>query len=135
VLTWLVVKTWLKKLAAWCKKYWQLLVGAAIPLVIWLLTMKSDNLDEVLERVREDHEKELDTINKSHEDEIRLRDEALTRFKDRLSQVERVFSAAKAELSKKKKQQVEDVLKRHDEDPDEITRRLAEITGFDVHVE
>ena len=134
MLTWLAVKTFLKKVAAWCKKYWQILVGASIPLVIWLLTMKSDNLDKVLERVREDHEKELDTINRSHEDEIRLRDDALTRFKDRLSQVEQAFVDANAELSKKKKKQVEDVLKRHDSDPDEITRRLAEITGFDVHV-
>ena len=134
MLTWLAVKTWLKKAAAWCKKYWQILLGAAIPVVVWLLTMKSDSLDEVLERVREDHEKELETINKAHEDEIRLRDEALMRFKERLSQVEKAYVEANADLTKKKKKQVEDVLKRHADDPDEITRRLAEITGFDVHV-
>ena len=54
-ITWMSVKTFFKKVLAWCKKYWQFLVGASIPIVIWVLTRDSSKLDEVVDRIKEDH--------------------------------------------------------------------------------
>ena len=94
MITWLAVKTFFKKVLVWCKKYWQILVGAAIPVVIWLLTRKSDNLDEVLQRIKEDHDKEIDIINESHVKEIELREKALKDHKDRLKVIEEEHAKA-----------------------------------------
>ena len=133
MITWLAVKTFLKKAWAWCKKYWQLLLGAAIPVVIWILSRNSDHLDEVLERVRGDHEKELDIINRSHEEEIRAREEAVKRYQETLSEVERKYAEAEVQLDAKKKKQIEKILRDHANDPEEITRRIANLTGFEIY--
>jgi hypothetical protein len=39
------------------------------------------------------------------------------------------------ELDDKKKKEIEALVKKNKKDPDEITRRLSEITGFEIHVE
>ena len=129
---WLVFKAFLKKAWAWCKKYWQLLVGMAIPLVVWLLSRDSGRLNEVLQKTKEAHKKEVDAIEKSHQEEIQKREEALKKYKQTLSEVEKKYKDANKELSTKKRKEVEKVLKENLNDPDEITSRLAEITGFDL---
>lgn len=134
MITWLAVKTFFKKVLVWCKKYWQILVGAAIPVVIWLLTRKSDNLDEVLQRIKEDHDKEIDIINESHDKEIELREKALKDHKDRLKVIEEEHAKAEVELSNKKKKQIDKIVRENQESPEEITKRIAEITGLEIHV-
>ena len=132
---WLVLKAFLKKAWAWCKKYWQLLVGMVIPLIIWLLSRDSGKLDEVLEKTKEAHKKEVDAIEKSHQEEIQKREEALRKYKEALSEVEKKYKDANKELTSKKRKEVEKVLKENSEDPDEITRRLSEITGLSlIHI-
>ncbi len=134
MITWLAVKTFFKKVLVWCKKYWQILVGAAIPVVIWLLTRKSDNLDEVLQRIKEDHDKEIDIINKSHDKEIELREKALKDHEERLKVIEEEHAKAEVELSNKKKKQIDKIVRENQESPEEITKRIAEITGLEIHV-
>ncbi len=132
---WLVFKAFVKKAWAWCKKYWQLLVGMAIPLVIWVLSRDSGKLNEVLEKTKEAHKKEVDAIEAAHQEEIQKRDEALRSYEKTLSEVEKKYKDANKELSTKKRKEVEKVLKKNVDDPEEITRRLAEITGFDLKEE
>ena len=133
MITWLAVKTFFKKVSAWCKKYWQLLVGASIPVVIWILTRNSDHLDEVLKRVREDHEKEVGIINRSHEDELNARDEAVRRYQETIAEVEARYAEASEELDSRKRKQIENIIKNHADDPEEITRRIASLTGFEIY--
>ena len=135
IITWLAVKTFLKKAWAWCKKYWQLLVGASIPVVVWLLTRKSGDLSEVLDRVREDHKKELDVIQKAHDKEIEDRDNALKKYKDAMSAVEKAYEQKEQELTKKKRVEISKALKEHSVDPDALTKKIAEITGMDIYIE
>ena len=133
MITWLAIKTFFKKALAWCKKYWQLLVGASIPVVIWILSRDSGHLDKVLERVREDHEKELGIINRSHEDDLKARDEAVRRYQETISEVEARYAEDSKELDSKKRKQIEKIIKDHVNDPEEITRRIASLTGFEIY--
>jgi aspartyl/asparaginyl-tRNA synthetase len=107
----------------------------SIPLVIWLLTRNSDKLSEVLENTKESHRKELEVIEKSHQEEIKKREEATLKYKETLSVVEKKYNDANRELTSKKRKEVEKVIKENANDPEEITKRLAEITGFDLHEE
>lgn len=134
MITWLAVKTFFKKSIAWCKKYWQILVGASIPVIIWLLTRKSDNLDEVLKRVRDDHEKEINIINKSHDMEIELREKALSDHNARLAVIEEEHAKAEVELSARKKKKIDKIIRDNKESPEEITRRIADLTGLEIHI-
>jgi hypothetical protein len=130
---------WFKKVWAWCKKYWQLLVGIAIPIVAWIVTRRSPDLGKVIERVRADHKKEVDVLNTAHNLEMFRRGEGRQRYETTLAHVERRYSEEKIALDHKKKEEMKKLLKEHaddpDADPDEITRKLAELTGFHVHVD
>ena len=86
---------WFKKVWAWCKKYWQLLVGIAIPIVVWIVTRRSPNLGKVIERVRADHKKEVDILNTAHNLETFKRGEGLRRYEATLAEVERQYSTRK----------------------------------------
>ena len=132
-LTWLAFKAWLKRVGAWCKKYWQLLVGAAIPIIIMLLAGQRGNVRKLLQRVNEDYEKEIDIINESHRHEIEAREEATKRYLETIEEVEKKYAEAEVELDVKKRKQIEKILKDHAEDPEEITRRIANLTGFEIY--
>ena len=135
MITWLAVKTFFKKALAWCKKYWQILVGAAIPIVVWILTQKSDDLEKILEKSKESHQKELEAIEKSHQLELDKRDEAIKRYQETMAQVEDMYRSSSKELTRTKRKAVEKAIKENKEDPEAITRKLAELTGFEIHVE
>lgn len=133
-LTWIAVKASLKKLWALCKKYWQICLGAAIPLILMIIFRKKGDLSGVLDRARDDHKKEVDVINKIHQDEIKAREEAQKRYFDTIRDLEEKYKQAQGELESKKKKQVQKILKENADNPEEITRRIAELTGFEIYV-
>ena len=133
MVTWLAVKTFLKKALAWCKKYWQILLGAAIPVVIYLLSRNSDHLSEVLDRVREDHEKEIDIINKSHDQELKDREDAVRRYQESLAEIEKQHAEAQVELDEKKRKRIQKIIKDNAGNPEEITKKISELTGIKIH--
>ena len=124
----------LRKSWAWIKKNWQLFVGMAVPVVFFLITRRPPNLSKVLERTREDYEKELEALEKAHQQEIELREQAQRRAIEVMLKVEETYRSAQKELDGKKRKEIEKLLST-DESPDEITKRLSEITGFKIHVD
>ena len=130
----IATKLWFKKIIAWCKKYWQILVGAAIPIVIMIVFRQRQDLDKVLQAAKDNHEKELDAINKSYEKEIVEREAAQKRYKDTISEIEKRFEEESSSLNSKKRKEIKKLLSDGSKSDEEITRRLSEITGFDIHV-
>jgi len=125
----------LKKVWAWCKKYWQLIVGASIPILLWIFTRDSDNVSEVMDRVRDDHQKEVDAINRSHELEKERRETARRRYEDIVSKIEERSSEDFEKLDKKKKDAIKKLLEESQDDPQKITGELAEILGFEIVID
>ena len=134
-ITWMSVKPFFKKVLAWCKKYWQFLVGASIPIVIWVLTRDSSKLDEVVDRIKEDHEKEKDVINKAHEQEIQSREAAREAHKKRVEKIEKEHDQAQVDLTSRKKKKIKKIVEENKDNPEEITKKIAELTGINVHVD
>ena len=56
----------------------------------------------------------------------------LENYKSTLAEVERRAAEENQELDSKKRKEIEKLLKNKDTDPEEITRRLSEITGFSM---
>tara|TARA_B100000214_G_scaffold323953_2_gene260673 strand:+ start:397 stop:801 length:405 start_codon:yes stop_codon:yes gene_type:complete len=132
MITLLSIKTFFKKVLALCKKYWQILAGAAIPIVIFILTRKSENISKVLERAREDHKKELDIINESHKIEIQKRKDAQAEYFLTIQEIEKKYEDRSEELDSRKKQQIERLIEKGNDDPGELARKISEITGFSL---
>lgn len=124
----------LKKAFIWSKKNWKVVSAVVITALVFLLTQKGPSLRTVLSRVREDYEKEIDAINGSHEKEIEARDKANKRYADSLAEVEKKYAEEKKTLDRKKKKEIKKIISESADDPDEITRRIAEVTGFDIHI-
>jgi len=132
MLTWTTVKVFFKKFWAWCKKYWQLFVGMAVPILLWAITRDRNKSPEMLDRVIKDHEKEIDAIERSYELERLQKERAKKRYEDIVSKIEARSDAALIQLDKKKKDAIKKLLEDNPENSENVTNKLAEILGFEV---
>ena len=133
-MTWAAVMVALKKAWAWIKKHWQLFVGMAVPVVIYLVTRRPPNLSKVLDRVRDDYDKEISAIERANDQERKDKEAAVKRYQEALTAIEKKYQEKNESLDQQKRAEVEKILKDHGDDPDEITRRLSELTGFEIYV-
>ena len=120
----------LKKVWAWLKHNWYVPAVMVYTLVLWVLFRKKDKAREVLEVRAESYEKQIEAINKSHDEEIKKRDEILTTYKDIVEQLEKEFENDKKELDTKKKQEIKNIVKEYHGKPDELAALMAGKFGF-----
>ena len=132
-LAWLGFKTWLKKVKAWCKKYWQLLVGAAIPIIFMILAGQRGNATKLLKRAREDHEKELEVIEKARLEEIERLENASKKYIITRADIEKKYSELSKQLDDDKKMRIAALLEEAEEDPEVLTKKISEIMGFKLY--
>ena len=129
---WQSTKTWFKTAFSLCKKYWQIIVGFVAALFLFILTRKTPDPREVLKKSNEAHDAELDAIKRAHEAEKEAREKAIANHKDAVAKVEKAFESANKELTKKKRKEIDKIIKENVDDPDAITKKLSEITGFKI---
>jgi len=130
VITLLALKKILKKVWTWLRHNWYVPAVIVYTLVLWILFRKKDKAREVLEVRAESYEKQIEAINKSHDEEIKKRDEILTTYKDIVEQLEEEFEEDKKELDTKKKQEIKNIVKEYHDKPDELAALMAEKFGF-----
>ena len=133
-MTFLALKSTVKKSWAWCKHNWKFLVGLIIPFLVCLLARRKFNAKEISDRIKDDYEKEIQVINESHTMEKEKKAIAEKRYKFTVAAIEKKFSTREKSLSQSKKNEIKRIIEKNADDPNEITRRLAKITGFEIHV-
>lgn len=126
------MKTFLLKVLSYCKKYWQILVGISIPLIIWLFTRNRDRLSVVIDSVNQGHREDIAAINHSYEVQQAAVVQAQTNYQNTVSQIEQEHEAAQVSLDNRKKKRIRQIIKQHGDNPEEITRRIAALTGLRV---
>jgi|TARA_Y100000593_G_C4294330_1_gene329847 hypothetical protein len=129
-LAWVSIKLALKKAWAWCKKYWQLLLGIAIPLVLMLVFRKKGDISAALAKVNEDYEKEIEVIEKNHAEEIEKREAAQQLYLDTVKKIENDYKIAFDSLNSKKQKEIEKLVEEYKDDPDGLTDRISKLTGI-----
>ena len=134
-LAWSAIKSIFQKVWAWIKRNWKFIAGLTVPVVVWLLTRRSVDMSEIIERISDDYEREVNAIETAHSDKILAHKKATERYHETVAEVERRYHAANRELDKKKQKEITKLIKDNKDDPDEITRKLAELTGFKIHVD
>ena len=134
-LAWSAIKSFFQKVWSWVKRNWKFVTGLTIPVVVWLLTRRSVDMSEIIERISGDYEREIDVIETAHSEKIVAHKKATERYRDTIEEVEVRYNAANRELDKKKRKEIVKLIKDNKNDPDEITRKLAELTGFKIHVD
>lgn len=128
-------KVWCKKAWIWTKSHGDIILVAAVAIIVSILTRKGVNLGDVIKSKKENYQAQIDAIENAHKEEIAHRDAALLRYQKAVEDIEKKHAEAQTKLDEKKKKKIKEAIEANADDPDEITRRIAEITGFSIHVE
>ena len=132
---WLVIKVWTSKAWTFIKKYWQIFVGLVYTIFVWVyFKAQTEKVKEVLKVKEDSHRKEIDTLNISHAEEIALRDDALEKYHQIITKIEKEYEAKKEELSDKKRAEVKKLVAENSENPSNLSKLLSERFGI-THVE
>lgn len=118
---------------AYVKKYWSLvaLVGGVVFAVVFLRKQGVDFADN-LRKIQEAHDEELRKIQEARAEEKRQHEENARKLQAALDAVQKQYDDAKKDLDAKKKAQIEDLVKKYKDDPDELAKKLSEATGFTI---
>jgi hypothetical protein len=121
-------KTW-----AFVKQYWRYIAVFVATVTTFLLFRREKIvLLEELQAVRRSYEDELKKINEARATERKKNEEALAVLQQRLLVIQNQYEDAKIELGKKKKKEIEDLMKKYSSDPKALSEKLSEATGFKV---
>jgi hypothetical protein len=139
MISWLATKLFLQKAALWCKKYWQILLGAAIPTIIYVVSSgKNRQLKEVLAKTKEAHQNDVDALETAHQaqleikrQEIEAKELAAVTLTNRISAIEAEYNVSRHDLSSRKKKELDRLLS-EDNKVEEVSTGLANIFGIDV---
>lgn len=138
-MSWLAAKLFLQKAWLWCKKYWQILLGAAIPIILYIITSGRNNqLKKVLENTQESHRKDVEALEKAHEaqleakqQEIKAKEEAAIRYASELARVEAEYNVRRNELNRHEKKELDKILA-GDMSTHEVSEELANLFGSNI---
>lgn len=115
------------------KKYWGLLIFAVfIVSSIAFYKKKVDVYESIMHKMQESHQKELDDVKKTREEERTKYEENEKKYKERMAIIEKEYETAKAEFEARKKTTAEKIIKNYGNKPDKLAEKLAEVTGFKI---
>jgi hypothetical protein len=110
--------------------YITVILGAVLAYI--LFQRKNASLLEQLRVVRETHEEQLKKIDAARKEEREKNAKELELLKKRLELVQKQYEDAKKDLDKKKKVEIENIIKKHANDPNALAQKLSEATGFQI---
>lgn len=123
----------MKKIFLNIKKYWFYFTSFAVFVLGFLFfRKKTSNLADQISEINERHNKEIERIN-----EIRFKERELLKkneeiLRKTLAEITLKYEEAQRELTKKKKEEIEKIVKEYGSDPDELAIQLSNVTGFKI---
>jgi phage-related tail protein len=84
--------------------------------------------------MRSSHKEEVQKIQESYDKQIEDVIQAEKKMTETIRAVEEEYKQRNQNLDRKKRKEIESVIKENAEDPDLITKRISEITGFEIYV-
>ena len=82
---------------------------------------------KLLEEQKERYNKEIEIINESNAEKDKKQKEAIKASQDKLKEIERQFDVKIEQLEGLKEQELQEMVKGYEDNPEELARRIAEI--------
>lgn len=101
-------------------------------MAVLLFRRDRTSLLEQMKSIQDSHEKEIKAIEEAYKKQLKKNEEALALMQKRLVDIQKQYDEAKIELDARKKKEIEDLLKKHGNDPDALAKKLSEATGFKI---
>ena len=134
-MTWLVIKTFFKKLRAAVVKYWQYVALAISAVVMVFLLRKNKNFDGVKQAfklAKQSHEEEISTINRIHREEVEKKEKIILDYNKTLAELDDEYKKQNLKLDKWEKKRVKEIVKETYNDPEGRVKKIAEDFGFEL---
>jgi Tfp pilus assembly protein PilO len=118
---------------SYVKKYWSY-VALFFVFVLGYFLFKRQQLDFVgeLKKIQDAHDEEIKRILQAREEERRQHEANLKQLQDTLSLVQRQYDDAKKDFDARKKKEVEELIKQFGDNPDELAKKLSNVSGFTI---
>lgn len=129
---WSKTKFYSKKAWLWMKSNGHIVFVVALAVIAAIVARKPPNLGKILSVKKDSYDAEIKAIQDAHEKELADRDKALKRYDLALRQIEDQHSENSQKLDSQKKKMIRELITENADDPDAITQRIAELTGFTV---
>lgn len=138
-MSWLAVKIFLDKAFLWCKKYWQVLLGAGIAFAVMLLTAgRKNELKKALEIANQKAAEDREAMEESHKAQLQAEKDraeeqrrAAEDLARKISEVEEKYRVDTSTLTKKKKKKLDELLSDENGSSD-VSAGLADIFGSNL---
>ena len=130
MITFLTLKTVLKKAWVWIKHNWHVPAVLIYTLVLWTMFRRKDTASTILEERNKSYKNQIDVINKSHEEELEKRNKIIEKYNGLIIKIEEKYSADRQELDSKKRKEVKDMVEKYHDDPDALAKLIAEKYGL-----
>jgi len=130
-MTWLLLLTKLKTFWSKGKYYISIALVGAAAIFIFFVLKKKDKAWEMVKKIKDNHNKELDIINNSHKEVSEKKQKEVEKFNKIIKEVEDKHKKQNDDLSTNYKKDIKRLMKKHKDDPDALSKKLAEEFGID----
>ena len=132
---WLAFKAFMVKAWVWLKCYWYIPVLLIVGVGSWCVGRRNvDGILKMFEIAKTNYQKEIEVLNRTHEEELRKREELLIKYEDALKKVEEEYKLKLGQLTTAEKAEIKKIVKEHEDDPDGLTKSLSDTFGIE-HVQ
>ena len=129
-MTWLLLLTKLKTFWSKGKYYISIALVGAAAIFIFFVLKKKDKAWEMVKKIKDNHNKELDIINNSHKEVSEKKQKEVEKFNKIIKEVEDKHKKQNDDLSTNYKKDIKRLMKKHKDDPDALSKKLAEEFGI-----
>ena len=132
-MNWIAFKFSVKKTWLWLKTYWYVPLVLSYTLVLWLVFRKDGSAAiGALEIKSDSYKKQIDVINKTHEAEIKKKEEVKKVFNETVKIIETELKKKNEDLDRGKKKRVKEIVEKHSDDPKALAELVKESFGFEI---
>ena len=125
------IKEFLKRLWFWCKKYWQLLVGMLIGVVLFFLSSDRSGMKKTIQKFKEASDEERSRSLEISRDKENKVDEAIDKFEKDIKAAAESLVSRDEKIDSKKSDEINDLLAEEEKSrgtiASEIQKKLDEI--------
>lgn len=135
MIQWLAFKTFMKKAWVWFKNYWYYPVMIVVAIVAFCFGRRdTDGILKMFAASKESYQKEIEVLKKSHEEEIKKRNELVEKHNETLKKIEEEYKIKLSELSSAERREIKKIVETHKDDPEGLAKRVGDVFGIE-HVD
>ena len=132
-MTWLLFKHNVQKTWVWAKNNWKILALLVYTLLLYLLFSKNtENAKKILDDARKAHKAEVDSLNRSHSELIKRREENQKKYIDLMKRLEEETKKRNETITFAKKKRVKQIVEEAGGDPEKLAELVKGTFGFEV---